>query len=207
MSTPANDFFDSIDYPSIIDNIKGIFTSDASISTLLDFERVLDEADMYAFKHWDLGELVSGPEIKKYTVTCVFMYPYKLMPDPRGGKRLISVGCNIKFKKTKIKVPVQIETPGDYMPGSHFPKAVEREVWLVRIEIPKQLMNDIREGTVDLAGQTIDLEELDHAYEKDYDKEAEQAPEQGQMQQPGMAPPGMAPPGPGMAPPAPPGMM
>jgi hypothetical protein len=120
MSTPANDFFDHIDYPGIIDNIKGIFTSDASIATLLDFERVLDEADMYAFKNWDLGELVSGPEIKKYTVTCVFMYPYKLMPDPRAGKRLISVGCNIKFKKTKITVPIEIQTPGDFMPGGHY---------------------------------------------------------------------------------------
>lgn len=206
MSTPANDFFDHIDYPSIIDNIKGIFTSDASISTLLDFERVLDEADMYAFKNWDLGELVSGPEIKKYTVTCVFMYPYKLMPDPRAGKRLISVGCNIKFKKTTIKVPIEIQTPGDFMPGGHFPKAVEKKIWLVHIEIPKQLMNDIREGSIDLAGQTIDLDELDDAYEKDYDKESEQetAP-QDQMQQPM---PGMGAPMPGQGmPPAPPGVM
>lgn len=205
MSTPANDFFDHIDYPGIIDNIKGIFTSDASISTLLDFERVLDEADMYAFKNWDLGELVSGPEIKKYTVTCVFMYPYKLMPDPRAGKRLISVGCNIKFKKTKIKVPVEIQTPGDFMPGGHFPKAIEKEIWLVRIEIPKQLMNDIREGSIDLAGQTIDLDELDDAYEKDYDKEAEQetAPQDQMQPMPGMGAPM---PAPGMPPP-PPGAM
>jgi hypothetical protein len=30
-------------------------------------------------------------------------------------------------------------------------------------------MNDIREGSIDLAGQTINLEDLDDAYEKDYD--------------------------------------
>ncbi len=44
-------------------------------------------------------------------------------------------------------------------------------VWLVRIEIPRELMNDIREGSIDLADQTIDLEELDSAYDDDLDKE------------------------------------
>lgn len=174
MSTPANKFFNQIDYPSIVDTIKGIFTSDASIATLLDFERVLDEADLYAYKNWDLGELVEGPIIKRYTVSCVFMYPHKLMPDPRAGKRLTSVGCVIHFKKTKIKVPAKIETPDDFAPGTKYPKLIEREVWLVHIEMPKELMDDIKEGTIDLAGQTIDLEELENAYDKDYDKDSEQ---------------------------------
>jgi hypothetical protein len=62
------------------------------MSTLLDFERVLDEADLYAYKNWLLGELVQGPDIGKYSVTCVFMWPYKLMPDPRGAKRLATIG-------------------------------------------------------------------------------------------------------------------
>ncbi len=97
---PADDFFTNIDYPSIIDTVKGIYTSDASINTLLDFERVLDEADLYAYKNWGLGELVDGPDSKRYSVSCIFMYPEKLMPDPRGGKRLINLGCTIQFKKT-----------------------------------------------------------------------------------------------------------
>jgi hypothetical protein len=168
---PANDFFNDIDYPSIIDTIKGVYTSDASLSTLLDFERVLDEADLYAYKNWELGELVNGPDNKRYTVSCVFMYPEKLMPDPRGGKRLINLGCEIKFKKTTIKVPVNIESPDDYNPGTHYPKLTERMVWLVHIMVPKELMNSIREGSIDLADQTIDLEELDSAYDDDLDKE------------------------------------
>ena len=204
MSAKTNDFFNDIHYAGIIDNIKGIFTSDASMATLLDFERVLDEADMYAYKHWDLGELVAGPEIKKYTVACTFMYPEKRMPDPRAGKRLIAVGCNIKFKKTTIKVAVKVDSPDDFRPGTHFPKSVERSVWLVRIEIPKELMSDIREGSIDLAGQTIDLEDLDDAYESDLDKEAEQGGENPQEQQPpgGNMPP-QGGPMPGAAPGAP----
>jgi hypothetical protein len=198
MKSPTTDFFTDIDYPSIIDSIKGIFTSDASLSTLLDFERVLDEADMYAYQNWDLGELVDGPKIKKYTVACIFMYPVKLMPDPRAGKRVIKLGCTIHFKKTKIKVPIKIDSPDDYKPGTHYPKMIEREVWLVRIEIPKQLMNDIREGTIDLAGQNIELDELDDAYEKDYDKEGQD--QEGDMSQQTLGGQGVPPPMPGAAP-------
>jgi hypothetical protein len=168
---PTNDFFDDIDYTYIIDNIKGIFTSDGSINTLLDFERVLDEADLYAYKNWELGELVSGPDNKKYTVACVFMYPEKLMPNPKGGKRLLHLGCQIHFKKTTIEVPIKVESPDDYNPGTHYPKLVEKTVWLVRIEIPKELMNDIREGSIDLAGETINLDDLEESYAEDLDKE------------------------------------
>ena len=204
MSNPSDKFFNGIDYPSIIDNIKGIYTSDGAMSTLLDFERVLDEADLYAFQNWDLGELVSGPNVKRYTVDCVFMYPHKLMPNPMGAKRLLGLGCDLKFKKTKIKVPVQIKDPGDYEPGTHYPKMVEREVWLVMIEMPKELMNDIREGSIDLAGQNIDLEDLDSAYDEDLDQddndeENDQAQEQGMGM--GMGPDlGMGPPGAGANP-------
>lgn len=200
----ADDFFKSIDFPSIIDTIKGVYTSDGSMNALLDFERVLDESDLYAYKNWDLGELVAGPDVSRYTVSCMFMYPHKLMPDPRGAKRLLSVGCNIQYKKTKIKVPIEIKDPGDYKPGTHYPKMTQREVWLVRIEMPKSLMDDIREGSIDLAGQTIDLEELDTAYDKDLDKESTQSEENQDYQGQGMGSP-MG--GPSAAPPPPiPGM-
>lgn len=198
---PADEFFNDVDYSSIVSTIKGVYTSDGTMSTLLDFERVLDESDLYAFKNWELGELVSGPDVRRYDVSCIFMYPKKLMPDPRGAKRLLSVGCNIKFKLTKIKVPIQIKDAGDYKPGTHYPKMTEREVWLIRIQMPKDLMNDIREGSIDLAGQTIDLEELDTAYEDDLDKQGSQTDDvQNGEQAPGMNQAGGLPPGPGQAP-------
>ena len=179
---PADNFFNNIDYTSIVDNLKGIFTSDGSINILLDFERVLDEADMYAFKNWELGELVSGPENKKYTVACIFMYPEQLMPDPRAGKRLLHLGCTIHFKKTTIEVPVKVEGPDDFSPGTRYPKLVEKTVWLVRIEIPKELMSEIRDGSIDLAGDTIDLDELEDSYKEDLDKESTENQDEDQEQ-------------------------
>jgi hypothetical protein len=163
-------FLDTPEWTSIVNNIKGIMTSDGTMATLLDFERVLDEADVYAYKNWKLGELVDGPEVKRYDVTCTFMWPDDLMPDPRAGKRLVNVGCKVKFKKTKVEVPIQLKNPSDFKPGTHYPKLIERNIWLVNITIPKQLMNDIKEGSVDIADQTIELEDLEKSYEKDYDK-------------------------------------
>jgi hypothetical protein len=187
----ADKFFNNVDYVSIIDTVKGIFTSDGSMSLLLDFERVLDEADLYAFKNWELGELVQGPVTKRYTVTCMFMWPYKLMPDPRGAKRLLKLGCKLQFKKTKIRVPVEVENYDDFVPGTRYPKMIKRSIWLISIEMPREIMEDIKEGSIDLADQTIDLQELETAYDEDLDKEDVDGTEDGgatQQSEPGMAP-------------------
>lgn len=204
----ADNFFDDVDFVSIVNNIKGIMTSDGTMSTLLDFERVLDEADLYAFKNWILGELVQGPESGKYSVSCTFMWPYKLMPDPSGAKRLASIGCSISFAKGKIKVPVEVKNYEDFVPGTRYPKGVEKKVWFVQITVPKALMNEIKEGSIDLADQTIDLDDIDEAYEEDLDKENTQQSEQENQQGAGMAPADLgmsgaapAPTAPGAAPP------
>ena len=166
----ADNFFNDIDFVSIVSTIKGIYTSDGSMSVLLDFERVLDESDLYAFKNWLIGELVQGPNIGRYSVSSVFMWPYNLMPDPRGAKRLLVLGCKVQFAKSKIKVPVEVKNYEDFVPGTNYPKMAERKVWFVKIEIPLELMDEIKEGSIDLAGQEIDLEELDQAYDADLDK-------------------------------------
>jgi hypothetical protein len=164
-------FKNHTDYWQVADNIRDIYMSEGSLLTLLDFERVLDELDLYAFKNWQIGELVSGPDIGKYTVTCIFMWPEKLMPDPRGARRLLPFDCTVKYKKTNMEIPMKISDPSDYIPGTHKAKIMEQKVWLVEITIPKSLMSDIRTGSVELEDQDVDLEDLDQAYEQDLDKE------------------------------------
>lgn len=164
-------FRNHTDYWLVADNIKKLYMSDGSILSLLDFERVLDELDLYAFKNWSLGELVSGPVIGRYKVSCTFMYPASLMPDPRGGRRLLPFDCEVKFKKTEISIPIKVKDPDDYLPGTHKARLIKRPVWLVEITMPKSLMTDIRTGSIDLEDESIDLEDLDQAYEKDIDQE------------------------------------
>lgn len=178
------------DYWQVAQNIQDIYLSEGSLLTLLDFERVLDELDLYAFKNWQIGELVSGPDIGKYRVTCIFMWPEKLMPDPRGGCRLLPFDCEIKYKKTNMQVPMKIEDPSDYRPGTKKARLIEKKVWLVQITMPKALMSDIRTGSVELEDEEIDLEDLDSAYEQDLDQDSYQNDEQAenaqqqQLQQP-----------------------
>jgi len=166
---PADKFFNDVDFVSIVDTIRGVYMSDGSMSTLLDFERVLDEADVYAYKNWLIGELVDGPKIGRYNAKCVFMWPYKLMPDPRAALRLLNVGCKVKFAKTRIEVPVEIKDYEDFVQGTRYPKMSKKRVWMVEITIPFELMDDIKEGSIDLADQTIDLEEIQNAYDEDLD--------------------------------------
>ena len=171
------------DYWQVAENIRDIYMSEGSLLTLLDFERVLDELDLYAFKNWAIGELVSGPAIGKYRVTCIFMWPEKLMPDPRGARRLLPFDCEVKYKKTTMKVPMKIEDPSDYRPGTKKARLVEKKIWLVSITMPKALMSDIRTGSVELEDQDIDLADLDDAYEKDLDQDSYQNQQQAQNAQ------------------------
>ena len=171
------------DYWQVADNIKAIYMSDGSMATLLDFERVLDELDVYAFRNWEIGELVAGPEIGKYKVSATFMWPSKMMPDPRGGARLLPFDCDVSYQKKKIKIPIRITDPSDYRAGTKKAKIIERDVWLVEITMPKHLMSEIRTGSIEMEDQEIDLDELDQAYEQDLDKESAQNDEQAQNAQ------------------------
>jgi len=176
-------FRDGEDYWQVAENIRDIYMSEGSLLTLLDFERVLDELDLYAFKNWQIGELVSGPTIGKYRVTCIFMWPEKLMPDPRGARRLLPFDCEVRYKKTTMKVPMKIEDPSDYRPGTKKARLVEKKIWLVEITMPKALMSDIRTGSVELEDEEIDLQDLDSAYEQDLDQDSYQNEQQAQNAQ------------------------
>ena len=187
-------FKNNEDYWQVADNIRDIYMSEGTITTLLDFERVLDEVDVYAFRNWEIGELVAGPEITKYRVACTFMWPEKLMPDPRGGRRLLPFDCEVSYRKVEMKIPIKITDPSDYRPGTKKARIVEKPVWLVEIVMPKSLMSDIRTGSIEMEDQDIDLEELDQAYEQDLDKEESQSDAQAQDAQADLtAQPGQAP--------------
>lgn len=165
-------FGDHEDYFQIADNIKSIYFSDGTLVTLLDFERVLDDLGVYGFKNWEIGELMSGPNVKPYTVSCIFMWPEKLMPDPRGARRLLPFDCEVKFKLTNMKIPMRIEDPSDYRPGTHKAKLIDKRVWLCEITMPKNLISDIKTGSIELEDEEIDLEDLEDAYEQNLDQQA-----------------------------------
>ena len=134
------------DILDVIKNVESIYSTNTSLSTLKDFERVLDEMNMYVYKNWEDGELASGPKVDRHWVTASFMWPREKMPDPMAAKRLLDYGCRVKYEKTHLLEPRQVKDPDDFRPGTRKGKLDRRPVWLVEITMPKTLVEDIYNG-------------------------------------------------------------
>tara|TARA_B100001094_G_C17850209_1_gene632283 strand:- start:88 stop:606 length:519 start_codon:yes stop_codon:yes gene_type:complete len=130
----------------IIKNVENIYNSDTAFQVLKDFERVLDELDLYVYKNWEDGELLQGPDIGRHLVTCSFMWDRDNMPDPMGGKRLVDYDCKVSYKKDDLIVPRKIKKQEDMRPGTKKGKLDRKPVWVVNIEMPKSLLADIYSG-------------------------------------------------------------
>ncbi|NBP02378.1 MAG: hypothetical protein EBU90_20125 [Proteobacteria bacterium] len=134
------------DVIDIIKNLQVISENTGAFNVVKDFERVIDELDVYVFENWEDGELVEGPYVNRHDVTCKFMWPLKLAPDPNGARRLSDYGCKVVYKKDSILLPRKIKDPGDFRPGTRKGKIDEHPVWIVTITMPKKLMQDVLVG-------------------------------------------------------------
>lgn len=154
----------------IISNVKEISMSSSALNTLLDVERVLDEMNLYAFQNWKVGELIAGPQIGRYRISCTFMWPYSLMPDPTGGERLLKFGVKVKWGKDWLVYPISVESADDYREGTRKPKLARKRVWTVELVIPKHLVRNIQQGVTDVLNSTMDLTDIDSAYDHELDE-------------------------------------
>lgn len=134
------------DILDIIKNLQTLSENNSAFKVLKDFERVIDELDIYVFKNWSEGELVVGPNVSRYSVMCKFMWDINEMPDPEGAKRLHEHGCSVKYIKEQILVPRKIKDPDDYRPGTKKGKIDAQPIWIVEIVMPKKLMQDVDIG-------------------------------------------------------------
>lgn len=162
----------------VLDNTKNIYMSDNALQNLLDFERVLDNLDLYVFENWDRGELVEGPYHGRHFVECSFMWPESLMPNPLGGKRLLDYGIKLTFEKSKLTRPIKkLEsypktTPHNDKPNQDKVETLETPIWIVTIKMPRQLMTDIERGSIEYAGEDIDLQDVVDAEQQNLDQAA-----------------------------------
>lgn len=161
----------TVELKELIDNIKGIYESTNLLEILTDYERVLDNLDIYAYKNWGNGELAEGPISSRYWVTCKFIWPKKMPPDPVFVKRLLNNGIDVKVSTGHLKKPKHIHKREDFRDGTYYPKLVKHPVWVIEISIPKHLTQEVERGYLDLGGEQLDLSELDQAYDQDLDKQ------------------------------------
>ena len=134
------------DIKDIIDNIEQIYGSNNALNILKDFERVIDELDIYVYDNWIDGELVQGPKESRYFVECTFMWPKDKMPEPQGGLRLVDYGCKVQVAETILSKVRKIRTPDDIRPGTRKGKIDIEPIWMIKIQMPKKLMHDINRG-------------------------------------------------------------
>jgi len=157
----------------VASSVRHIFMSTTLFDTLLSFEKVISELDVYVFKNWKKGELVSGPIISRHFVTCTFMWPYKKKPDERVIDRLELYDCKVKLREGKLRHPVEVQTPEDFKNGTKVARMVRSKIWLAEISIPKTLIEVIQRTSEDLEDDLI-KDKLEYTNEA----EIEETPEQ-----------------------------
>jgi hypothetical protein len=171
------------DLDSIKTTLVNISKGNDILSMLIELERTLDNAEIFSYKNWILGELVEGPHISRYWFKTVWMFPASLMPDPNAGLRLTKLGAKVNFRKGIFKKPVKVNGPSDWLdPQSKRAKMAEHEIWLVTVDLPMKYISRGLEQSDDIIQRDIDKTTAEIA--SAFDDEAAQEPMQAPMQAP-----------------------
>ena len=153
----------------VIDNLRSIDGNGTLLDILLEFEHMLDEQGMYGYENWKLGEVAYGPKLSRYWLNVTLMYPYLKMPNPRAALRLENIGCDVKFKKATLKVPVTVKSQED-LDAKKKPKLKNHDVWLVDVWMPRKFVDEALTNRNIVDGD-INQSELSNAYEAGLDDE------------------------------------
>jgi hypothetical protein len=137
------------DILDVIRNIQELYENNSSLAVLKDFERVLDEMDMYVYENWEDGELAYGPRVDRHWITAGFMWEHSKMPNPTAAKRLTELGCKVTYQKSHLLEPRKIKTAEDIRPGTKKGKLDRKPIWIVEITMPKKIAFDIYKGYMD----------------------------------------------------------
>lgn len=137
------------DILDVIKNIQDLYENNSSLAVLKDFERVLEEMDVYVYENWMDGELAYGPKVDRHWITAGFMWDADKMPNPIAGKRLTDLGCKVTYQKSHLLEPRKIKTENDLRPGTKKGKLDRKPIWIVEVQMPKKVAFDIYKGYMD----------------------------------------------------------
>jgi hypothetical protein len=150
------------------DSIKKISETNTLLDMLLEFEKVLDTSDVYAYKNWIKGEILEGPYLDRHWVGVKLMYKHNDMPDPDGAKRLMARGGLVKYNKDTLLTPRRTrnfddltveQTPDGRM---RYKAKTDREpVWVVEVKLPRKYVDEFATEVVEADEDSyVDLESL-----------------------------------------------
>lgn len=160
----------------IIDQLGKNINRNSALETLMQFDGTLESLNVYAYQNWIEGEIVDGPRIERYWVTVTLMYPHKMMPDPEGAERLINNGCKVYYAKDKLITAAKLLEPEDVEVdqkdmNKRKAKKVERDVWLITVEIPRSLLDVIETSRIKVEDMELDTDAVEAAYDDGMDDE------------------------------------
>ena len=179
------------------DHLRKVSEGESLLDMLLEFEGILDEIDLYAYKNWSKGEILEGPDVARHWVTAKFMYMSEDMPDPAGAERLLSRGIKVKFCREELKYPKKVKNWDDVDQSRSFnaqsggygvgglggvgfikPKTLTDNVWVVEIVMPRKFVDNTIQDYVDVGDDDfIDTDALDAATQMQADAQMNADPQ------------------------------
>jgi len=155
------------------------------LDILIQVENVLDSLDIYVYRNWFDGEVVEGPIVRRHWVTISLLYPYKKMPDPRAALRLLKHGVQVEFNSLKRQQAGK--------PGQPDQEPDENTNWLVKVTIPRRLLDQIDAIDLEIYDDEVNPEDVTAAKDIGLDDESpyqsdEQLPDQQQPMPPDQMP-------------------
>lgn len=150
------------------DQIKKISETNSLLDMLLEFEKTLDNLDLYSYANWQKGEVLEGPILDRHYCTVKLMYKESDMPDPYGAKRLLARDCLVKFRKDDLISPVKVKTFDDItmepMPDGQVRRKAKTKtepVWVVEIKMPRRYVDEFDTDVVQADDDSyVDTESL-----------------------------------------------
>lgn len=150
------------------DQIKKISETNTLLDMLLEFEKTLDNLDLYSYTNWQKGEVLEGPTLDRHYCTVKLMYKESEMPDPYGAKRLLARDCLVKFRKDDLISPVKVKTFDDLtmetMPDGNIRRKAKTKtepVWVVEIKMPRRYVDEFDTDVVQAdEDEYVDTESL-----------------------------------------------
>lgn len=160
-------------------DLEKIQDSKHILDILIQCEDILDSLDIYVYKNWLSGEVISGPNVQKYWITIGLSYELDKMPDPRATLRLLKYGIKVQFEKIERQVQRNMYTNKEQ-------KSDDDKIWIVTITIPRRLINQIESTDDEFYDEDVDQDDVDAAKDAGMDNESaymsdEQNPGQGGM--------------------------
>lgn len=149
---------------------KRLNSSTSLTNVLIQIEDFMDSLDLYVFKNWIKGEVVDGPNIRRYWVSMTLKYDYKDMPDPQGALRLTKHGAKVFFKEAKEEKPIVIDSYDDFRPNTKKPKMKLEKIWLIEIQVPRKFIEELDDGDLEYYDSSeIDSEDVSDARDENID--------------------------------------